>query len=306
MAIRLPDYARFLSKDTFVIFLLHGVVENHNEHFRNYNRKHIEAEYFYDFLNHLIQSGGHPVSMEDILAAKNNHTSLPKLSFAVTFDDGFENNLSVATPILEQLSVPATIYITTKFVDENYMSWIDRIEWAVDTTEVREFVLPWSGKVSIQTPIEKIQVLEEIRDKVKSSLNINPHNLADQIQKTLNVATTFSLDDQLNKKLSWEQVHLLDLHGLITIGAHTYSHQILSHLDKQSLHYEITKSINTIQKYTQKKVHHFSYPEGLLHHFTPRCVAALKSAGILICPTAIPGVNDNLTDLFYLNRIQVS
>ena len=71
MATRSPDYAKFLSKDTFVIFLLHGVVENHNEHFRNYNRKHIEAEYFYDFLNNLIQSGGHPVSMEDILAAKN-------------------------------------------------------------------------------------------------------------------------------------------------------------------------------------------------------------------------------------------
>jgi len=302
---RPQDYVQFLSEDTFAIFLLHGVVANHNEDVRNYNRKHVEAEYFYDLLNNLVQSGGNPVSMDDILAAKNNHTLLPKRSFAVTFDDGFENNLSVATPILEQLSVPATIYITTKFVDQNYMSWIDRIEWAVSTTAVKEFHLPWSGDVSIHSPMEKIQVLEEIRAKVKSSPNINPNNLADQIQNSLKLTKTVSLNDQLNKKLSWDQVKLLSLNELITIGAHTYSHQILSHLDDELLHYEITNPINTIQKHTQKEVHHFSYPEGLSHHFTPRCVTALKTAGILICPTAIQGVNDNQTDLFYLNRIQV-
>jgi peptidoglycan/xylan/chitin deacetylase (PgdA/CDA1 family) len=299
------DYAKFLSKGSFVVFLLHGVVCNHQEQVRNYNRKHIEANYFYDMLKHLIESGGHPVSMDDILAAKNNHASLPERAFAVTFDDGFENNLTFGTPILEHFLVPATIYITTKFIDENYMSWIDRIEWAVSTTTKNELYLPWSGNVNIRSSIEKIQVLEEIRAKVKSSSDISPIELADHIQNSLSLAKTVSLNDQLNQKLSWEQVNFLIWHDLITIGAHTYSHQILSHLDDQSLHYEINQSINTIQKHTQKKVHHFSYPEGLHYHFTPRCVDALKAAGILICPTAIQGVNDEQTDLFYLNRIQV-
>ena len=306
MAVSSQDYARFLAEDTFAVFLLHGVVTDHKEPVRNYNRKHIDADYFYDILHCLIEAGGHPVSMNDILVAKNGQAPLPKKAFAVTFDDGFENNLSVATPILEQWSVPATIYVTTKFIDENYMSWIDRIEWAVSATKAQKFDLPWSSNVSIRTIKEKIAVLEEIREKAKSAPDINPSELADCIQNKLNLATTFSLTDQLNKKLNWEQVILLDSHELITIGAHTYSHQILSHLEDELLNFEITKSINTIQKHTGAAVRHFSYPEGLSHHFTPRCVVALKKAGISICPTAIPGINDKETDLFYLRRIQIT
>ena len=224
---------QFLSEESFAVFLLHGVISDQKEHVRNYNRKHIEANYFYDTLQQLIRAGGHPISMENILSAKSKKETLPERAFAVTFDDGFENNLSVAAPILECLSVPATIYVTTKFVDENYMSWIDRIEWAVSTTDAKEFNLPWSGKVSINNTIEKIQVLEDIRARVKSSPEINPNVLADQIQKLLDLPKTEKLDDELNQKLSWDQVNLLNSHELITIGAHIY--QILSHLDDQSL-----------------------------------------------------------------------
>lgn len=300
------DYTQFLASDSFAIFLLHGVVTANEEVVRNYNRKHIEAEYFNDLLHYLVKAGGHPVSMNDILAAKNNDILLPERAFAITFDDGFENNLSVATPILESLEIPATIYITTKFIDENYMSWIDRIEWAFSATTVMELSLPWSGIVSLQTSKDKIKVLEEIRAKVKSSPELNPHNLADNIQDMLDLPKTTSLNDPLNQKLNWEQVNILNSKDLITIGGHTYSHQILSHLDDQLLHDEISKAIHSIRKHTRTEVHHFSYPEGLSHHFTPRCIAALKAAGILICPSAIQGINNNRTDLFYLNRIQVT
>ena len=59
-----------------------------------------------------------------------NETPFPKNSFALTFDDGFENNMSIAAPILTDYKVPATIYVTTNFIENNEMSWIDKIESA--------------------------------------------------------------------------------------------------------------------------------------------------------------------------------
>ena len=33
---------------------------------------------------------------------------------------------------LKKLNIPYTIYITTKFVNDNLMSWIDNIDYAID------------------------------------------------------------------------------------------------------------------------------------------------------------------------------
>ena len=41
------------------------------------------------------------------------------LSFAITFDDGYSNNLNVAAPILQELNLPFTIFITTDFIKSN-------------------------------------------------------------------------------------------------------------------------------------------------------------------------------------------
>jgi peptidoglycan/xylan/chitin deacetylase (PgdA/CDA1 family) len=45
--------------------------------------------------------------------------SVPPNVFAVTFDDGYENNLLNALPILKRLNVPATIFLATTYLDTN-------------------------------------------------------------------------------------------------------------------------------------------------------------------------------------------
>ena len=41
----------------------------------------------------------------------------------ITFDDGYKDNLLYALPILEKFEVPAIIYITTRFQDQNVDLW---------------------------------------------------------------------------------------------------------------------------------------------------------------------------------------
>lgn len=68
-------------------------------------------------LQGLLDRGFEAWSMRQILAAVSEGRRVPPNVFAVTFDDGYENNLVHALPILEDLRVPATIYVATAFLD---------------------------------------------------------------------------------------------------------------------------------------------------------------------------------------------
>ena len=78
--------------------------------------------------------------MNDICKISIGKKKIKRRSFAITFDDGFENNFSVAAPILVNFKIPFTIYITTNFVNKNAMSWIDKVDHAVDKTKKKRYI----------------------------------------------------------------------------------------------------------------------------------------------------------------------
>ena len=58
------DYAKFLKKNSIPIFLFHGVTQKKQKYkIRNYNRKHIDKDYFYKICLQLKKKGN-PISMD--------------------------------------------------------------------------------------------------------------------------------------------------------------------------------------------------------------------------------------------------
>jgi peptidoglycan/xylan/chitin deacetylase (PgdA/CDA1 family) len=49
-------------------------------------------------------------------AHRQNRAALANV-FAVTFDDGYQNNFQFAWPILRELEIPATVFVATKYLD---------------------------------------------------------------------------------------------------------------------------------------------------------------------------------------------
>lgn len=55
--------------------------------------------------------------LSSLVKARRKGCAIPANAFAVTFDDGYENNYLNARPILKELNVPATIFVATQYLD---------------------------------------------------------------------------------------------------------------------------------------------------------------------------------------------
>jgi peptidoglycan/xylan/chitin deacetylase (PgdA/CDA1 family) len=295
-----------LDEHGLVIFLFHGVVERCDYAVRNYNHKHLLKDGFARLVASLVRAGT-PVSMEDVIRHAAVAEPYRPRSFAITFDDGFENNVSVAAPILADCGVPATFYVTTDFVDRNRMTWIDRIELCFEQAAPGRVRLPWAGDpFAFRTPAEKIAILDDIRAHVKTDASIDREALIDDLFVQCGVRNVSVSDDPLDLKLTWEQVRTLSAHRLFTIGGHTHTHTILTHLAPNDLHTEVATSIELLRTRGGVEPRHYSYPEGLEYCYSPVVISMLRVFGVRCCPTAIDGLNDERTDLFHLRRILVN
>jgi len=295
-----------LEKDNLSIFLFHGVVEKNTYSVRNYTKKHVEKDTFAGIIRGLHASGK-PLSMEEVVWHNQNSEPYPPRAFAVTFDDGFENNFSIAASILVEEGVPATFYVTTGFIESNAMSWIDRIEYCLENASSGGLILPWSEEIRpFQTPEDKIRLLEEIRQKAKNDPAISVASLVGDIFNQCCIEPVTQSNDQLDKKMSWKQVRKLNELPDFIVGGHSHTHAVMSFLSIEEVEDEISTSHELLKQKADISSRHYSYPEGSENSYSTQVIASLKRHGVVCCPTAIDGINGLSQDLFHLKRIMIT
>ena len=68
----------------------------------------------------LLKKKFNVIPLEKFLQFKKYNS---KKNIVITFDDGYKDNLVNALPILNKHKVPATIYVTTKFLGKDCSIW---------------------------------------------------------------------------------------------------------------------------------------------------------------------------------------
>lgn len=291
-----------LSDDGLTILLFHGVIEQQTHPVRNYLGKHLEVCHFDAMLRKLLEYGK-PMSLNEVNVYREAGEPFPSRSFAVTFDDGFENNHRIAAPILKALGIPATFFVTTAFVDQNLMSWIDRIEHAVENANREDLRLPWlKTPARIASTAGKIAALEVIRARVKSDRKIDIDALIATVFEQVNVDSCNQGDGPLDLKMSWDQIRDLSRDPLFAIGGHGHSHAILSFLDDAQLAVELDTSLKAFAE-QGITISDYAYPEGQSHCYSEQVIEALRQRGVRSALTAISGVNTIQTNAFELYRV---
>jgi peptidoglycan/xylan/chitin deacetylase (PgdA/CDA1 family) len=295
-----------LSDSELCIFLFHGVIPRNTKIVRNYTGKHMNLDCFHKCIRRLC-SAGHPITIEQAYEFLREGLPFPKRSFVISFDDGFENNYSVAMPVLVDYKIKPVIYLTTSFVDSGERSWIDKIEAAFESSKQFSLKFEWlPASTLVCSTEEKISILKRVRQFVKSNPQVDPLSLAAELIEQMQLDTEPDYDDFLDKKLTWKQICHLNEAGLATIGGHSHSHRILAFLSEEELALEIDTSLDLLSTRCGVRPDHYSYPEGLLHCFNGTVIEYLKYRGVKCCPTAIDGTNCVGSDPFLLKRIMVA
>lgn len=186
--------------------------------------------------------------------------TLPPRAAAITFDDGYADNLELALPVLRELGLPATVFVATGFLNGGRMFNDTVIE------VVRR--LP-AGMVDLDglgiRGVARQRRLDD--DAARRSLVgelLPPIKYADPVDREAMLARLQSLVRETlpdNLMMTDAQIRQLHREG-VDIGAHTVTHPILKHLEKERARRELAESRRCLEDLTGEPVTLFAYPNG--------------------------------------------
>jgi peptidoglycan/xylan/chitin deacetylase (PgdA/CDA1 family) len=90
----------------------------------------VEPQQFRRQLSGLLAKGYRAWPLNRVLACRLSGDRIPDRTFVVTFDDGYENVYRYAWPILRELSIPATVFVVTSYLDAEGPFGSDDWSWA--------------------------------------------------------------------------------------------------------------------------------------------------------------------------------
>jgi len=204
---------------------------------------------------------------------------------ALTFDDGYFDNLDTVAPLLQEFGFPGTFFVTAWPKDREF--WWNELEqvylreptrWRLYTE--RPQTRDARGLKSAYAALSRLPQWQHgellTRERGVSPLPVRPsHRLL--------------TDDELRR-----------LAQRFTIGAHTLNHERLSLLDAAQQQAEIEGSRRHLESLLQRPVESFAYPYGV---HDAHSLTAVRQAGFTHACTIAPGLVGPDTDRLLLPRV---
>ena len=224
---------------------------------------------------------------------------------AITFDDGYLNNRTTALPVLRAIGAPATVYLATGLVDRGGLLWTVRLEAAIRLTGHARLDLSSLG-LGERRLGDNASRKATAADAVRALKRLGPdqrHAVLPGLLDQTGVPEPRVLEPF--RMLDWDGVAAMVDEGLMSFGAHTVNHEILSTLDDARLQAEISDSIAALQGRVERVSSTFAYPNGTRADFDERAVRILRDSTVTAALTTIEGLNDRDSDRFALKRLVV-
>jgi peptidoglycan/xylan/chitin deacetylase (PgdA/CDA1 family) len=280
-----------------MILWYHGVAGADFASSGGYDERHVSSTCFRDHLLFLKRKGYRFVTMSELLRALDGDSGPGKL-VSVTFDDGFENVVSNAYPIMLETGAKGCLYVVTGVVGSNDLLWPDVIDAAVEARPGSTFRFRFLG-----AEIEYDVGSEEARLRALRDIKVRMRSIPDRQRIEHMEQFTLAGGHRPGRDLafaSWDQLRQLD-RTVLEIGGHTETHPDCTRLEtEEELSRELDSSREDIESRIGYRVTHFAYPFG---SEDDRVVERVKAAGYESAVSVEPGVNDAATDRFRLKRV---
>jgi len=222
---------------------------------------------------------------------------LPAASACITFDDGYQDNFSVALPILQRYGISGTFFIATAFLNGGRM-WNDDIIEAIRASP--DSSANWSdlglGEYKISNRQEKLIAIDSVLGKLKYFPHASRQTIAREISRRAGVPEKSLL------MMSDDNVRSVHAAGM-EIGGHTHSHPILSELNDSEAFSEIKQGKFELERILSDEIHVFAYPNGNpKRDLDSRHQEMLREAGFDSAATTEKGLGRNFNNRFMMPR----
>lgn len=280
------------------------------------------------FAEHLqvLKRCAYPVTLQQLTQAVQEGKSVDRW-VAITFDDGYADNLHHAKPLLEQYQIPATIFVATGHLNHEREFWWDELERVF----LQPGTLPATLKLNIDDQVYEWDLAatssyceaDYKRDRdwswyVAEGADPTPrHQIYRSLYQQIRLRSVAERQRILNQLLDWAGIdsagrsthrtlsipEVCALEGsVVEVGAHTVNHPFLSNLSEVNQRDELQYSKAALEAILKRSVNSFAYPHG---DYTPETVAIADAVGFTAaCSTRCDRVRSKV-DKFQLPRIEV-
>lgn len=221
----------------------------------------------------------------------------------ITFDDGYVDTYIYAYPILHELSLPATMFLPTNYIQGHAdLFWWER--WLEMITQTKTAILDWeegssAARFDLNLQIGRDKAFWTINQWLASVPTERRERKLEELGRILggNVTST-------SIALTWDQVRAMAAGG-ISFGSHSRSHPPFSVLTDEEAYAEAEGSKKEIEGQLRRTIDAFAYPYGGPDEFRPEQGAILRQAGFRSACTSLLGPVRHGCDPFLLNRVIV-
>jgi len=255
------------------------------------------------------------------LSEEINQGRYPERAIAVTFDDGYADNLIDAYPVLAANDIPATLFTTIGMIGSSHEFWWDQLERLIHLPQgslPNCLNIQIGGRTYVWTDDGRVPRLPDSRWRMSNPPPTARHRLFQDLWHLLRplpaVLQRQALDDisdwaglehthrDSHRIMTAEEVRRIIEDGLVTVGGHTVNHPYLPDHAPSVQRTEIREGRQQLEAMIDRPVTLFAYPYGGFDVQTARIVA---DEGFLCACSTRPTAVERQPDPFNLPRVQV-
>ncbi len=273
-----------------VVLRYHSILENPAEHAQTIGAGIIHSTAAFEKQMDYLSQRCVPVTVDEVLAFARGEIRLRPRSVAVTFDDGYEDNLVHAVPIMNRHGVRGAIYVMTEYVDA--VPWYCTLRYIFATTQRTSFIDPFDGSTRSLVPPQR----RESYLSASRACAATPREKIDGAMAALEAALDVEYRPSSRIMLTWDGVREVVRQGHI-IGSHSRTHPNMAYIDGAERADQMRVSREILERETGAPIRHFSYPSPIMEpHWTEETIGTCREAGYDTAVTCAFGAvrgNDN-------------
>jgi peptidoglycan/xylan/chitin deacetylase (PgdA/CDA1 family) len=199
-------------------------------------------------------------SLDKLVSRLENGESTTGL-MAITFDDGFGQEVEIGSALAVEHDWPMTFYLPTRYVLSGQVPWFEEVGSLLKAASEGKYQLGdlfFELKDTGSRSEARNQVVRHLFYRSRAEIG----ELMDELRQALFGSVHPQVNIQIPEPISPQRVKELSNHHQVSFGVHSENHPFFCALSEGEIRREMEESRRLVEEMTGSRAEHFCYPYG--------------------------------------------